>query len=124
MKKYVFFFVIIWASAASAQNSGYHPFPDSNARWNIYYWDYGWPQVTEIYYSIEISGDTSINGFPYHKLFTPYLQTSRNLIKNSTVSSGYKGAIRQDTLARTVYIVPPFEVSEQLLYDFNLQETR
>jgi len=120
MKKLLFLLFIFWASASNAQTSIYHPFPDSNAQWNIYYWEYGWPGVFEEFYSIEISGDTTINSLQYHKLFTPYIQSS-GISKSNQISSGYNGAIRQDTVNRKVYIIPRFELVEQLLYDFTLQ---
>jgi len=37
------------------------------------------------------------------------------------ISAGYKGAIRQDTLNRRVFIIPSTAITEQLLYDFTMQ---
>ena len=119
MKKLFFFLLILWANIIIAQTTIYHPFPDSNAQWNIYFSVYGWPGTYEEFYSIKMSGDTLINSLPYHKLFTPYIQTSGKS-KNIQISTGYNGAIRQDTLNRKVYIIPPFEFAEQLLYDFTM----
>jgi hypothetical protein len=82
--------------------------------------DYGWPGLHQVFYSIEISGDTIINSIQYHKLFTPYIQTSVKS-KSIQINTGYNGAIRQDTLIRKVFIVPRFESTEQLLYDFTMQ---
>lgn len=59
-------------------------------------------------YSIIISGDTVINGLVYQKL------TGVNPV-------WYKCAIRQDTLIRKVFIIPPAAITEELLYDFTMQ---
>lgn len=37
------------------------------------------------------------------------------------ITSGYQGAIRQDTVNRTVFIIPPTTITEQLLYDFTME---
>jgi hypothetical protein len=109
---------------AVAQTSMYHPFPDSNAVWNIQYYDpvscgscsnqhYEW-------FSYVFDQDTLINSTSYHKLTIPYVGASdgRCCVNYST---GYSGAIRQDIAARKVYFITPGNASEQLLYDFNLQ---
>ncbi|MEI7492168.1 MAG: T9SS type A sorting domain-containing protein [Bacteroidota bacterium] len=119
MKKLFFFLLILWNSNSNAQTENYHPFPDSNAQWNIDFRVFGWPGTYEALYSIEISGDTLINSQQYHKLNTPYIQTSGKS-KANLIYAGYKGAIRQDTVNRKVYIIPPSELTEQLLYDFTL----
>ena len=67
----------------------------------------GWPPF-ENNYSIIISGDTLINGLLYQKL----------TIVNPL---WYKGSIRQDTINRKVFIIPPAAATEELLYDFTMQ---
>jgi hypothetical protein len=71
------------------------------------------------WYSYEITGDTVINTVTYHKLNIPFVLQSDTSYPLWT-SSGYRGCIRQDTASRKVYIVPPSQSAEQLLYDFNL----
>ena len=62
-----------------AQTSVYHPFPDSNAVWNIYAMDICWfSSEYHNYYSITITGDTIIAGQNYKKLFTPDISIVNN----------------------------------------------
>jgi hypothetical protein len=119
MKRLMIFFTVVWGSTVLAQTTTYHPFPDSNAIWNIYSLLYGIGYYEE-FYTIMISGDTVINSSNYHKLNIPYIQTSGKSgeLKNSL---GYNGAIREDEVNRKIYFVPPQENTEQLLYDFTLQ---
>jgi hypothetical protein len=107
MKKLLFLISVLFTLASLAQQPVYFPFPDSNAQWNMHVLNMGWPPIDENY-SIIISGDTLINGLLYHNL----------TIVNP---AGYKGAIRQDTLNRKVFIIPPAAATEELLYDFTMQ---
>jgi hypothetical protein len=72
-------------------------------------------------YSVIINGDTTINGLTYHKLFTPFIQEILNVNCLMWMTTGYKGAIREDTLLRMIFFVPQSDTTEQLLYDFNMQ---
>lgn len=108
--------------SATPQSDTYHPLPESDAYWNInltqamcFMGGFGFE-----YYSIRITGDTLINGEVYHKLTTPFVETSLTGGCSQTMFAGYKGAFRQDISLRKVYFVPPALSSEQLLYDFNL----
>ena len=71
-----------------------------------------------------MAGDTLIGGYHYQILQqSGFLQTVDLHFGNSYLSSyfdNYKGAIRQDTLLKRVYIVPSDSLTEMLLYDFNL----
>ena len=105
------------------QTSAYHPFPDSNAVWNIHfsitcYWN---GTMGNNFYSIAISEDTLINGQVYHKLTTPFVQYYSTGLCGGELPVGYRGAIRQDTTNRKVFYVPPSNTIELLLYDFTLQ---
>jgi hypothetical protein len=119
MKKLLLLITLQMTLSSFAQKPVYYPFPESNAQWNIHYTLLGYPGFEEIY-SILISGDTLINGLLYHKLQVPYIQVLGNL-KTTEIVTGYNGAIRQDTLNRKVFIIPPADITEQLLYDFTLQ---
>jgi hypothetical protein len=121
MKKLLTILLFILTISASGQTSVYHPFPDSSANWNfdhIFYCQWG---NAHIDYSLSITVDTLINGQTYHKLFMPRCEynPAYDCYPSDTIS-GYKGAIRQDTASKKVFIVPPFTISEQLLYDFNM----
>ena len=109
------------------QTSVYHPFPDSNAVWNFDSYQYcglGWDRW-RYEYSIVMTVDTLINETTYRKLEVPIRIVSSNgqcYMTGTWTNPGYYAAsIRQDTAERKVYIVPRYQTSEQLLYDFNLQ---
>lgn len=118
MKNHLLILFSLLGFFANAQTSIYHPFPDSAAQWNIQ-WNQGLCLGNDNY-SITVSGDTIINLQTYHKLFTPFIQIT-NSSCTSGVLAGYRGAIRQDTIARKVFYIPPTNLSEQLLYDFTMQ---
>ena len=121
MKKLLIIFSALLTLSASGQTSVYHPYPDSNAVWNFHFQLYCFFNGTgDEYYSMTFSGDTLINSQAYHKLTTPYVQSFSTLTCGG-VSTGYKGAIRQDTTVKKVFYVPPTDTAEQLLYDFTLQ---
>jgi len=119
MKKLFLFTALLLALTSQAKNITYYSFPDSNAIWNMHYVIYGYGGEYDENYSIIISGDTLINGILYHKLLTPFVQSSGKS-KVTWIESGYKGAFRQDIASKKVFIVPPDSLSEQLLYDFNM----
>jgi hypothetical protein len=122
MKKILLLISTILTISATAQRSGYYPFPDSNATWNLHYLFYCMSGgITDEQYSITMSGDTAINSLVYHKIIAPYIQGTITGGCLSSISAGYKGAIRQDIAGRKVYIIPPGTSAEQLLYDFNME---
>ncbi len=122
MKKPVLILLLLLSAHPShSQTSVYHPFPDSNANWSIYTFQWaGCFPVSDLYedYSYVLSGDTMINSLTYHKLVIPFVQAN---CSNTAHYSGYQGGIRQDTSTRKVYFVYPNDTMEKLLYDFNLQ---
>lgn len=105
---------------ANSQTNVYHPFPDSNAVWNMHYYQYCFGPVTQENYSILMSGDTVISSQTYHKLSIPYVQVITSTCGLNT-TTGYKGAVRQDIALKKVFFVPPSSSTEELFYDFNLQ---
>ncbi len=121
MKKLVLFLLLLSGLSSKSQTSFYHPFPDSNAVWNMSVYLGGgcfFPFVNlSEDYSYILSGDTIINTITYHKINIPFVQFDSCSIH----TSGYKGSIRQDTIVKKVYYIYPNDTSEQLLYDFNLQ---
>ncbi len=121
IKKLLLLIATLTALSTKAQTSVYHPFPDSNAVWNIHFTGSCMIGTDEEFYSIFLSGDTLINSETYHKFFTPFVQSFLSGSCTVTNLTGYKGAIRQDTLAKKVFYIPPTSSTEQLLYDYNLQ---
>lgn len=125
MKKNLLFSFTLLTFITNAQTSVYHPFPDSNAVWNIessfQCWT-GIPATVYTYYSLTFGQDTIINSQVYHTLTVPFLLTDSTGCSSAGVTLDvYKGAIRQDTSLKKVFIVPPFNSTEQLLYDFTMQ---
>lgn len=122
---FLFLLISLLSISAKAQTSVYHPFPDSAAMWNIQNSYMCWlSPYNMVYqnYSIIISNDTVIGAETYHKLVIPVLQTIQSsCAPGTTYLNVYKGAIRQDTAARKVFIVPPTGNTEELLYDFTMQ---
>ena len=127
MKIFLFLIAALFSLTAKSQTSVYHPFPDSNAVWNIDYLIYnvsiicgGHPD--DFQYSYEMTGDTIIGSNTYHKFFTPYvdpIDTCGGI--HSFGSTGYKGCFRQNITAKNIFYIPPWNNVEYLLYDFNLQ---
>ena len=122
MRKLLLVILLFCANSGKSQTWIYHSMPDSNAVWNFEAIN-PCPQIVNLFqnFSITISGDTTINSITYHKLFTPFVFESYIGTNCGSTFPGYKGAIRQDTLLKSVYIVKPFNNTEQLLYDFTLQ---
>jgi len=119
MKKFLFYFSILFFSTASAQTNIYHPFPDSNAVWNVSFvtpWACPWQIDLVENYSYVLSGDTTINNTVYNKINVPFVQAN---CTGGPHSSGYAGCIRQDTSLRQVYFIWRNDTVEKLLYDFN-----
>jgi hypothetical protein len=122
MKKILLVILTSLTIAMNAQTSVYHSFPDSAAVWNIHYQAYCFINGDgNDYYSITFSNDTSIGGQTYHKLITPFVQSFSTGTCGSGRIAGYQGSIREDSLNRKVFFVPPSQSAEQLLYDFNMQ---
>ena len=121
MKQIIFFIFLSFASVSKGQTSIYHPFPDSNAYWNIIVEVYCAPMNSHVFdhHSVEIGGDTLIGGIQYHTFQVPFIQSGSNGVC-PYYQSGYKGAFRQDTTLRKVYIISPGDSLEQILYDFSL----
>lgn len=123
LKKYAFMLVTVFLTltVGHGQTNVYHPFPDSNAIWNIHFDVNCFMNGTgNEDYSIIISGDTLINNQTYHKLTTPYV-LSYSTGTCGGITTGYKGAIRQDTTNKKVFFIPPADTTEKLLYDFTMQ---
>jgi len=104
-----------------AQTSVYHPFPDSDAVWNVSYGSFQGSCYDDEYYSYVMGNDTLIGGFTYHNIFIPsIISHSSNPCNSGGIFIGYQGSIRQDTIARRVYFLQPDSTNEKLLFDFNL----
>ncbi len=126
---------IFLCSSAWAQTSVYHPFPDSNAVWNVFAQGccanncatppFPNPVMQDFVMSYFLAGDTLINNMTYQKLLKSgsahehcYFGTGVN--NWNFFNNDYTGGIRQDTSLRRVYFIYDNNSTECLLYDFNL----
>lgn len=102
-----------------AQTTIYHPFPESNARWNFDLINA--MGMCHYRFSIEVSGDTTINSLIYHQLITHGFVDAGSFGACTQILPPYLGAVRNDTANRKVYFIPASDSTETLLYDFNMQ---
>jgi hypothetical protein len=120
--KFIFCSIVLLLSYSGikSQTSVYHPFPETNAVWNTnyYFYCFGWG-FEDDYYSYTIGNDTIIASTTYHTFNVPLWFNSG--VSHCTGQAGYKGAFRHDASLRQVFIIPPGDSIEQLLYDFDLQ---
>jgi len=126
MRFLIIAFLVFISSESIPQTSTYHPMPDSNASWNVWWYDVDCDLINTYWerFSYVISGDTVINSFNYHIISKPYIQvTGCSLSMGPSVNynhEGFIGFIRQDTINKMVYIIPRNSSTEQILYNFNL----
>jgi hypothetical protein len=123
MKKLLLLIATLSVFSVKSQTFVYHPFPESNATWNVNMsqamcFMLGFSSED---YSITISGDTIIKDLVYQKLTSPFVQFSFSGGCTQINFPGYRGAIRQDVANKKVYYVPPSQITEQLLYDFTME---
>ncbi len=95
-----------------------------NARWKHTYACYDpFTQMScSAQYQTETSGDTLIGSLTYSKLIRSgghNCSTGGGLCSISPFGPQYVGAMRQDTVAKTVYIRLPLDTTERVLYDFS-----
>jgi hypothetical protein len=121
MKKLIILFFCAGFVSSFGQTSIYHPFPDSNASWNVLYSNYQcqWGDSQE-YYSLVLDRDTVIGNHVYHTLRVPYIEFIWAGCPQFK-QPGYYGAIRSDHPNRKVYFYPAYGTEEELLYDFTLE---
>lgn len=105
---------------AIAQTSVYHPFPESNAIWNIdcFVMPCRHSDLLHEYFSYTISGDTVINSITYHKWYIPSVKYEADC--DSVNVAGYVGAFRNDISNKKVYYINSGSNIEELLYNFNV----
>jgi len=104
MNKFACLILLLISVSVEAQTSVYHPFPVSNTMWG--YARHEQSGITGIWKVILTDLDTIINSVSYRKM---------------TDSVDYIGGFREDTLLKIVYYFPKDSLTEQILYDFNLQ---
>lgn len=120
MNKPALFLVFTLLAFASFSQS-YIPLPANNGKWCIDYNNHILPPPPwwyTNYWETSYDGDTVIQNLTYKRI----TKTEYDIFCLSEVVSGpeYIGAIRDDTFYRKVYLVPPGQENEELIYDFNL----
>lgn len=122
MKNLLTLFLILFISQLMAQN--FTPIPTSNVVWNE---NISNTQSFCADQSIQITGDTLINGTVYHKLYVTgveYFMTQPNGFCTNTVLRSFSyhgGYFRNDSLNKKVWYRTTTMNRDTLLYDFNLQ---
>lgn len=117
-KVLVFFCLCLAVDAAESQTNIYHPFPDSNATWNVAYILQPCPASVSAEYTYYLGGDTILNTVNYHSVYMNGVIHPGACYTDGPL--GYKGAIRQDTVLKKVYILLAGDTSERVLYDFDV----
>ena len=120
MKKVYLGFIFCISISAGAQTSVYHPFPDSNALWNINVICYNGSCAEWFNYKYEYGVDTIVGAYSYKQVTGNMINHSNGPICFCPTEEG-GGYLRQDTSARKVFWVQQSNfANEFLLYDFNL----
>ncbi len=110
MKTFTFFVLVMLAATLPSTGQNYHPFPDSNAIWSTEGENVMW--LSHYRFRFGIFGDTMINGYQYHKIYSLYDSTLMNSL------SVYYAAVREDN-ERKVWVNHP-DFGESILYDFKM----
>lgn len=117
---------LLWVGAMfmheTSRAQAYTPFPAGNAVWTVTFnssdcilW---FPEMAVQTYRYALVGDTLIAGAAYLKCSV--VEACGTCCEAAPVF-GYIGAVRDDTVARKVFIVPPDSFSEVVLYDFSVE---
>jgi hypothetical protein len=122
MKKLVLT-LIFYTVVALIYSQAYQPLPTTNGRWCIKYNNHIIPPPPwwyTNYWETYYDGDTVIQNQTYIRI----TKIEYDIFCLSEIVNGpeYIGAIRDDTINRKVYLVPPGQEDEELIYDFNLLE--
>jgi len=119
MKKLFNILLLCSTFISKAQTNVYHPFPEANAQWNFN----AFTQMGACHkvYSIVVYGDTIINSTTYYPLVTYGSDDLGSTFLCNFILPSYLGAIRNDSANKKVFIVPPQQQNELILYDFDLQ---
>lgn len=126
MPRVVILCLFIWLDVIVIAQT-YVPMPMQNCYWQITHGSYcsvasGTPPVSfsQEIYKVSPQNDTIIATKRYIKMYSQIVSSSINFnCSISGITSGYWGAVRQDTLGKKIYYVYPNQTIESLLYNFN-----
>lgn len=126
MRNLLFASVIVLSSAEGfAQTNVYHPFPEDSAVWTTDLLSQGCLGYcySKVY---TMKGDTVMNSISYNKIYVRDVKFFYNgpppfpAGYTSLSAEVFWAGLRQDSLAKKVYIIRSGWSSDTLLYDFNL----
>ncbi|MBK7683545.1 MAG: hypothetical protein IPJ26_14245 [Bacteroidetes bacterium] len=124
MKK-LFTLIILFASTATfAQN--YYPLIRPNLVWQILHGDGAYICNLRDGHQYSFQGDTLVSGFIYQKIYyNPIIALIGNpycppFAVDGNSPANFGGSMREDTIARKVFIYDYSTNSEELIYDFSL----
>lgn len=106
----------------------YVPVPMQNCSWNMsFHAVCNWmTQIGDFYktYSLYPLNDTIISSKRYIKFYASVTTntTGAGCSNTHSVTQGYWGAVRQDTLNQKIYLIPKNQSAERLYYNFNLSK--
>jgi len=118
-----FFFFLVKTNAQT-----YVPIPMQNCYWQMSHTNFcsqstGTPAISSsnFVYKVYPNSDTIIATKKYVKLYSQIITNTISSFCSLTggASSGYWGAIRQDTAGKKIYFIYPSQTIENLLYNFN-----
>jgi len=100
---------------------------DSTSQWGEEYWRFEGLESHHLIYTIQVAGDTSIQGLSYQQLRQTGTNSITPLIGDPPPPTtivpidAYVGAVRVDSAASRWWVVLPGAVEEVLLYRFDLE---
>ncbi|MBK9637674.1 MAG: T9SS type A sorting domain-containing protein [Bacteroidetes bacterium] len=124
MKKLFTLIILLASTATFAQN--YFPLIRPNLVWQVMQGDGTLICHLSGGQQFYFQGDTLVSGFTYQKIyFNPIISLIGNpycppFAVDGNSTSNYGGSMREDTIARKVFIYDYSTNSDELLYDFNL----
>jgi hypothetical protein len=123
MRQFILLTTFLFLVVKTYCQAPYVPIPLQNCYWQMKHTKsctaYPPPVYSEQEYKIYPLNDTLISAIRYVKLYSQLITNSVGCITANIATTGYWGALRQDTTARKIYLVSPNQTSEKLLYDFN-----
>ncbi len=122
-----FLIVVLLMMSNVVSSQEYHSFIRDGAFWKGYHN----PPVSSTYcYSnllypdglmkYVIQGDTTVNNIHYFKLYRSVVGNTQTIPCTYSESLNYRGAIRDDSLNKKIYFLPPGQSIDTLLFNTNL----
>jgi len=113
---------VLFLHPCKAQTNVYHPFPDSDAFWNVSWDDEGCfsSNIPPSLYMYSIAGDTILGSYTYKKIIRNISPCGFCCSPPFFSLNSYVGAFREDGIQKKMYFFYLNDTAEKLLYDFSL----